>query len=323
MHSIRKNTPWNLLEQNITPQSVFMNRRDVIKAMGFLGAAAALAPATRLQAAANNLAEHLKRLPAIPAPRNAAYQVTSPITPELTAGTYNNFYEFSTGKEGIWELAENFKTMPWKIEVSGLVQKPQVLDVEALLKRMPLEERVYRFRCVEAWSMVVPWIGFPLSKLIKELNPLGSAKYVKLSTFMRPEQAPRQKKKSWLGAGEPWPYTEGLTMAEAMNELTLMVVGSYGHTLPKPHGAPIRLIVPWKYGFKNIKSIDRIEFTDTQPKTFWNTIGPSEYGFTSNVNPNVPHPRWSQAFERDIATGRRKPTLLFNGYQEQVMGLYS
>jgi sulfoxide reductase catalytic subunit YedY len=202
-----------------------------------------------------------------------------------------------------------------------MVQKPKTYDVDDLLKRMPIEERVYRFRCVEAWSAVVPWTGFPIKALLDEVQPLGSAKFVKMTTFMNPEVAPRQTE-SRLLTGEPWPYTEGLTVAEATNELAMFVVGIYGHTLPKQHGAPIRLIVPWKYGFKNIKSIVKVELTDKQPETFWNTLVPSEYGFVSNVNPKVPHPRWSQAREKDINTGDRIPTLMYNGYEAQVAGLY-
>ncbi len=208
------------------------------------------------------------------------------------------------------------------MEVTGLVDKPRTFDVDDLLKRMPLEERVYRFRCVEAWSMVVPWVGFPLRELLKAVAPQSGAKYVTMTTFLRPEEARRQGLKSWFGPGEPWPYTEGLTIAEATHDLTLLTVGIYGQVLPKQFGAPIRLIVPWKYGFKNIKSIVRIELTDKQPETFWHTLVPHEYGFVSNVNPKVPHPRWSQAHERDIGTRTRKPTLPYNGYAEQVAHLY-
>jgi sulfoxide reductase catalytic subunit YedY len=202
-----------------------------------------------------------------------------------------------------------------------LVHKPRSYDVDDLIKRMPLEERVYRFRCVEAWSMVVPWTGFPVKALLEEVQPMAGAKFVQMTTFLNPEVAPRQQE-SRFGFGEPWPYTEGLTIAEATNELTLFVVGIYGHLLPKQHGAPIRLIVPWKYGFKSIKSIVKIELTEKQPATFWNTLVPSEYGFESNVNPRVPHPRWSQAFERVIGTGARIPTQLYNGYAAQVAQLY-
>ena len=200
----------------------------------------------------------------------------------------------------------------------SLVDRPKVYDLDDLVRRMPLEERLYRFRCVEAWAMAVPWTGFPMKALINEVQPKSSARYVRMVTFQRPEQAPGQKSQPWY----PWPYFEALTMEEAMNELTLLGTGIYGHALPKQHGAPIRLVAPWKYGFKSIKSIVSIEFTDKQPPTFWNKLAPSEYDFWANVNPNVPHPRWSQATERLISTGERVPSQLYNGYGEYVAHLY-
>jgi len=202
------------------------------------------------------------------------------------------------------------------------VSRPRIFDLDELRKGMELEERIYRFRCVEAWAMVVPWTGFPLSALLEKVQPLSSARYVKFTTFLRPEEAPRQQRRILFGSGEPWPYTEGITMAEAMHPLTMISVGSYGHVLPNQNGAPLRLIIPWKYGFKNIKAIVGIELVKERPKTFWNTLLPDEYGFESNVNPAVPHPRWSQATERDVATGEARPTLYLNGYAAQVEQLY-
>ncbi len=268
------------------------------------------------------LKTNLSKLPPLNAARNAAYKVEGrAMTREILAATFNNFFEFSTGKK-VWPLVHTLETSPWTVEVTGLVEKPRTFDVDDLLKSMPLEERVYRLRCVEAWSIVVPWIGFPFSALLKEVKPLSSAKFVKMTTFMRPDQAPRQKPRFSFLSKEPWPYTEGLTMAEAMNELTLITMGIYGHILPKQHGAPIRLITPWKYGFKSIKSIVKIELTAQQPATFWNTVVPSEYGFLSNVEPSVPHPRWSQARERVVGSRERIPTLPYNWYASYVAQMY-
>jgi len=230
---------------------------------------------------------------------------------------YNNFYEFSTDKESVNPLSQNFKTSPWTVEVYGLVNKPKTYGIEDLLKNFTQEERIYRLRCVEAWSMVIPWNGFPLSKLLKEVEPTSDAKYVRFETVYRPEEMP--------GLGSPfyvWPYQEGLRLDEAMNDLTILATGLYGQRMPNPDGAPIRLVVPWKYGFKSIKSIVKIELVSEQPTTLWSTASPDEYGFYSNVNPNRPHPRWSQATERRIGEFSRRPTLMFNGYAEQVAHLY-
>ena len=239
------------------------------------------------------------------------------MTDEIVAATYNNYYEFTTSKSRVWQKVEKFRARPWEVEISGLVEKPMTLDVDDLIKQMPLEERIYRFRCVEAWAMVVPWIGFPMKALLEKVQPKADAKYVRMLTFLDPDMAPEQN-----NARLPWPYFEGLTLAEAMNDLTLLSVGIYGHILPPQHGAPIRLIVPWKYGFKSIKSIVSIELTDQKPRTFWNTLIPREYDFEANVNPNVPHPRWSQASERMIGTGKRLPTMIYNGYGSSVAHLY-
>jgi sulfoxide reductase catalytic subunit YedY len=252
-----------------------------------------------------------------PAKKNAKYVLDRTLTEEVVAARYNNFYEFSSTKEKIWKLVERFETRPWQVEVKGLVERPRIYDIDDIVKMMDLEERLYRLRCVEAWSMAVPWTGFPMRDFIKKVKPLSSAKYVKMVTFLNREVAPGQRK-VWL----PWPYTEGLTMAEATNELTLLATGIYGHELPAQHGAPIRLIIPWKYGFKSIKSIVRIEFTDRMPPTFWSTVAPDEYDFWANVDPGVPHPRWSQETERIIGTKERRPTIKYNGYGQFVAGLY-
>ena len=251
------------------------------------------------------------------AENNPNFTVNRQMTDEVVAATYNNYYEFTLSKSTVWKRVEKFKTRPWEIEISGLVEKPMTLDVDDLIKQVPLEERIYRFRCVEAWAMVVPWIGFPMKALLEKVQPTADAKYVRMLTFLDPDVAPEQR-----DLRMPWPYFEALTLAEAMNDLTLLTVGIYGHILPPQHGAPIRLIVPWKYGFKSIKSIVSIELTDQKPRTFWNTLAPREYDFEANVNPNVPHPRWSQARERMIGTGERFPTLLYNGYGSSVAHLY-
>ncbi|MFN0086200.1 MAG: protein-methionine-sulfoxide reductase catalytic subunit MsrP [Blastocatellia bacterium] len=232
--------------------------------------------------------------------------------------TYNNFYEFSTSKQGVAPRAKDFVTRPWTIEVSGLVQKPRTFDLDDLLKIAPQEDRVYRFRCVEAWSMVIPWLGFPLGKLLEAVQPLSTANYVAFTTLFDPSRMPNQ-----LDDVLPWPYVEGLRLDEAMHPLTLLAGGLYGKPLLPQNGAPLRLVVPWKYGFKSIKSIVRIRLTEKQPPTTWNRAAEDEYGFYSNVNPRVDHPRWSQATERRIGEWGRRDTLLFNGYGEQVAGMYS
>ena len=326
MSNLRIRKSWELPERLATPESVFVDRRQVLKGLGLataggIGAAAGLHLGALRAWGATDLERTFKGLPALDAPRHPAFDLKLPLTPEHIAAQYNNFYEFSTAKDDVWKLADRMSTKPWQFEIAGLVDKPAVMDLDDLLKGIPLEERVYRFRCVEAWSMVVPWTGFPMHKLLARVGVRSGAKFVKLTTFLDPKVGIRQTGGSFF-AQEPWPYTEGLTIEEAMNELTLLTVGSYGHVLPKQHGAPLRLITPWKYGYKSIKSVVKIEVTDKQPETFWNTIAPNEYGFFSNVNPNVPHPRWSQASERNIATRQRQPTLLYNGYEEQVGKLY-
>jgi len=313
-------------ERLVTPESVYMNRRKFLKSMGVMG----LGAWSLLNGCFDNTSEAGQQLKDVsdtipkasgiyPVARNPKFTVDRPITNELIAATYNNYYEFTSTKDEVWKLAYRFETRPWEVEISGEVANKKVYDIDELIKMMPLEERVYRHRCVEAWSMVVPWTGFPLSALIKEVEPTSNAKYVRMVSFYRPSEALGQKTQTWY----PWPYYEGLTMDEAMSDLTLMVTGVYGHDLPKQHGAPLRLATPWKYGFKSIKAIVKIEFTRKQPKTFWNDLAPDEYDFNANVNPNKPHPRWSQATERVIDTGERIPTLLYNGYGDSVAGLYN
>ena len=240
------------------------------------------------------------------------------ISPEEIVATYNNFYEFGTDKDGVWRNVGPFEARPWELEVTGLVENPGVYDLVELERAFPLEERIYRHRCVERWSVVVPWIGFPLARLLERVQPRNDASHVAFVTFNRPEQAYGMKSMTWW----PWPYHEGLRMDEAMNELAFVVTGMYGHPLQKQNGAPVRIHLPWKYGYKSPKSIVRIEVTDQQPATFWNTSTPAEYGFYSNVDPGVPHPRWSQAQEEIVGTGQRVPTLPFNGYGEWVGELY-
>jgi methionine sulfoxide reductase catalytic subunit len=231
---------------------------------------------------------------------------------------YNNFYEFSTNKEAVAPLAKNFITRPWTVEVGGMVHKPKTFDIDSLIKLAPLEDRVYRFRCVEAWSMIIPWLGFPLKRLLDEVEPMGSAKYVAFTTLLDPKRMPNQR-----SGVLTWPYVEGLRLDEAMHPLTILAAGLYGKMMPPQNGAPIRLVVPWKYGFKSIKSIVKIMLTDKQPRTTWNAAVSDWYGFYSNVNPDVSRTRWSQATERRIGEWGRRDTLMFNGYGDQVSQLYS
>ena len=292
----------------ITPKSVYLNRRS------FMGAAAA----GLFLPAASSLAAPLTFT-------KSKYAVDEPLTPQKAVTTYNNYYEFGTGKADPANNAQDFKARPWKIKVDGMVAKGGEFDIDELIASMPIEERIYRMRCVEAWSMVIPWNGFQLSALLDKVEPLGSAKYVAFETIVRPEEMPGQK-----GFFQPleWPYVEGLRLDEARHPLTILAVGLYGETLPNQNGAPVRLVTPWKYGFKGIKAITRITLTDTQPKNTWNTMAPNEYGFYANVNPEVDHPRWSQATEEKIGTGglfngKRSPTLPFNGYADEVASLYA
>ncbi len=303
--------PPKIISSEITPRSVYLKRRDFLTAaaagigMAAVGGKAAMAEA--LTATKSN------------------YTVNEKLTPIKDVTTYNNFYEFGLDKADPANLSGKFKPRPWTIKVDGMVNKPGTFDIDALIKEFPPEERVYRMRCVEAWSMVIPWDGFPLSALLDKVEPQGSAKFVAFETVVRPEEMPGQ---SGVFQSPDWPYVEGLRLDEARNPLTLLAVGLYGETLPNQNGAPIRLVVPWKYGFKGIKSIVRITLTDKQPLNTWQATNSQEYGFYANVNPAVDHPRWSQATERRIGEGgffgsNRHPTLPFNGYADQVASLYS
>ena len=324
---------WMIPEQEATPESVYLNRRQFLKAAGIqtVSAAALLAgcghervfePFEQAEEPGPNGGDSTPP----PQPSGPLYPaVTNPefatldraVTEESVAAMYNNFYEFTLGKD-VHKWVDKFQSEPWTIQISGEVEAPRTYDFSDLVRRMPLEERLYRHRCVEAWSMAVPWTGFPMKALIDEVKPLSSARFVKMSAFLKPDQALGQfNNPQW-----PWPYVEGLTIEEAVNELTLLGTGIYGHPFPAQHGPPVRLVVPWKYGFKCIKSIVMIEFTREQPATFWNSLVPSEYGFFANVDPKTPHPRWSQATELPLGSEVRVPTLPYNGYEKYVANLY-
>jgi sulfoxide reductase catalytic subunit YedY len=310
--SIIRRKPWEIPERCATPEHLFVDRRTALRcALG-----AAIAAAVPAGASAQRVADVDPTKALYPIKRNDSYTLDRAVTDEQVNAHYNNFYEFGTAKN-IARDAQAIKLRPWTIKIDGMVEKPREVGLDDLLKAMPLEERLYRHRCVEAWSMAIPWSGFAMAALVKFAAPLAGAKYVRMETFLDPSIAPGQQQ-TWY----PWPYVEGLTMAEATNELAFLAIGAYGHPMPKQHGAPLRLAVPWKYGFKHIKSITRFSFTDKRPKGYWEALQASEYGFWANVNPQVPHPRWSQASEQVIGTDERRPTLLFNGYAEQVAHLY-
>jgi methionine sulfoxide reductase catalytic subunit len=308
----------DIARSEITPRHVYENRRRVLRAAGALAMGGLMGASGEAFAIATSPDAKLRKLAATTNPKFVAQDK---VTPYKDITTYNNFYEFGTDKSDPAQNAGTLRPHPWRVSVEGEVKNAKVYDIDDLLKVAPLEERVYRHRCVEGWSMVMPWIGFPLAELIKRAQPTGNAKYVQFVTLADPSQMP--------GLSAPildWPYSEGLRMDEAMNPLTLLTVGLYGEVLPNQNGAPLRLTVPWKYGFKSGKSLVKIRFLDKQPATSWNTYAPNEYGFYSNVNPNVDHPRWSQATERRIGedgffTPKRK-TLMFNGYGDQVASLY-
>lgn len=301
---------WELPESAATPESVYLNRRQLIRAAG-AGALFATMPGFAARAEDGPIAPEL-----YPAPRNDLFTVERDLTPEDLATTYNNYYEFGSYKN-ISMAAQALQLRPWAVTIDGMVEEEITLDAEELIRQMPVEERLYRHRCVEAWAMTVPWTGFGLKALVDFARPLSSAQYLVMTTFEDSEMAPGQRQ-FWY----PWPYVEGLTMAEATNDLAFIATGIYGKPMPKQNGAPLRLAVPWKYGFKSVKSIVRFTFTDTRPVSFWEEIAGSEYGFWANVNPEVPHPRWSQATERLLGSDERVPTRLFNGYGEFVAGLY-
>lgn len=299
---------WYLPERDVTPKDMFLNRRRFIQGAGAIGAAA-LMGGFPVDAAAG---------PKLIGVKKTAFDPGEELTPYKAVTNYNNFYEFGTAKDDPAENAGSLKTRPWTVEVDGQCDKPGTVDFDDLIKPHALEERIYRFRCVEAWSMVVPWVGVPLGDVLTRFAPNSRAKYVAFETLKDPRQMPGQRRPIM-----DWPYREGLRMDEAMNPLALLAVGMYGEAMPNQNGAPVRLVVPWKYGFKSIKSIVRITFTDSEPFCSWNQQQPREYGFYSNVNPDVDHPRWSQARERRIGEFLRRKTLPFNGYAEQVAGLYA
>jgi sulfoxide reductase catalytic subunit YedY len=304
----------DIRSSEITPKSLYLNRRKFLAGMAAAGVVTAggvglreiASPSTSVLA--GNKIEGVQKSP---------FSTTETITPYKDVTNYNNYYEFSTEKDEPAKLAKDFRTRPWKVKIDGLVDKKQELDVDAIIKMAPPEERIYRHRCVEGWSIVVPWIGFSLSELIKRSNPISKARFVEFTTLYDPSRMPGQQRQVL-----EWPYVEGLRMDEAMHPLALLCFGMYGEELPNQDGAPLRLVLPWKYGFKSIKAIVRVRFVEKQPLNTWNISAPQEYGFYSNVNPNVDHPRWSQARERRLGEFFKRPTLMFNGY-DQVAGLYS
>jgi len=309
---IKRTKGWELPESKVTSESHYLNRRSMVRAMGFGAASIALPGQLMAQDKSPDPSAGL-----YPAKRNDRYGVPTPMTAEKLATTYNNFYEFGTDKS-IWRDAQKLEVRPWTIKVSGMVEKPFEIGIDDLLAKVQLEERVYRHRCVETWSMIVPWSGFPVRSLVEVCKPLSSAKFIVMKTLSKPSVMREQRDLLY-----PWPYTEGLAMDEAMNDLAFIATGLYGKPIHKQNGAPLRLVAPWKYGFKNVKSIVSVEFTNKKPKTFWEGLQSSEYGFWANVNPEVAHPRWSQATEKPLGSEQRIPTLLYNGYAEFVAGLYA
>ncbi len=324
--------PWQLPESRATPEAAFWNRRKFIKTLVGAGIGASAASLTACGGNKGNgdiapalektLGRSLNNFTPNPDFRDAG----RPITEQVYASRYNNYYEFG-GTKNIWQAAQKLPTDPWTLEVGGLVKNPRKYDLDDLTNRFPLEERVYRFRCVEAWAMVVPWVGFPMAALMADVEPTSAAKFVRFTTFFDEKITPGP---AWeFALNLPWPYVEGLTIEEMANDLSFFAVGLYGRTLPKQHGAPIRMVVPWKYGFKGGKSIVKIEFLAEQPATYWNVIAPNEYKFEANVEPDVPHPRWSQASERIVGSGtnpfnwERQPTQIYNGYGDYVADLYA
>lgn len=316
------NLPKEPPSREITPQSVYLSRREFMRNGALtLGTATALGSGL-LWLASNGPPPDVPEAPPLTDDGGLTfaetYDVEEPLTPHREVTTYNNFYEYGVRKSDPARGAHVLQTRPWTVRIEGAVARPQTIDVDDLLKWFPLEQRVYRMRCVEAWSMVIPWLGFPLASFIRRLEPTGNARFVEFTSLLDAEQMPGQRSRIL-----EWPYVEGLRLDEALHPLTMLAVGLYGNLLPNQNGAPLRLVAPWKYGFKGIKSIVNIRFTETQPRTTWALAAPREYGFYANVNPGVNHPRWSQATERRIGEVQRRPTLLFNGYAEQVAGLYS
>lgn len=329
---------WEIAGLGETPETAYLNRRQFLQKLGLAsaGIGGLLATGAHLfadppppenpesapqphQPPADPNAGEAPPVMRFPYARNAQFTLDRAVTAEEKATTHNNFYEFSTDKDAVRRLVENFTIRPWTVEISGECEAPTTLDIDDLFRLMPVEERLYRFRCVEAWAMAVPWSGFALKTLLDRVKPLSSAKFVRFVSFMRPAEAPNQRNTDYYR----WPYYEALRMDEAMHELTIVALGLYGKPMPKQNGAPVRLIVPWKYGYKSPKSIVKIELVRDQPRTFWNDLQPLEYGFYSNVDPAVPHPRWSQATERLIDTGTRVRTQKYNGYEDLVAPLYA
>ena len=308
MHIIRRRG-WEIAERLATPEALVLRRRGLMGgalALTATGAAAGIAGARAEDAA-----------PGVAAARNDKYQAGRAITDEKAATTYNNYYEFDDGKN-LWRMAQKLKLRPWTVRIEGMVAHPRTIDIDDLFKQVQFEERVYRHRCVEAWAMTVPWTGFPLNQLVKLSDPLGSAKYIVFETAQQPANMPGLSTPYY-----PWPYIEGLALDEAANDLAFVATGLYGKPLPPQNGAPLRLTTPWKYGFKSVKSLAKVTFTDKRPVNFWQAIQPSEYGFWANVNPAVPHPRWSQAHERLLGNDEMVPTRIYNGYGEFVASLYA
>ncbi len=324
---------WRVEEREATSRRAYVSRREFVKKLGVGAVALTAGPIAcgneaASRASANRPDGPLDTIPknatrtGYPAVQNATFRVPErELTDRIAASSYNNFYEFDGSSKKVWHLTGAYEPFPWTIDVVGLVEKPLKLDVDELIRSMSLEERIYRFRCVEAWSMTIPWTGFPLAKLIDRCKPLSTATHVRFVSAKRDDEMPGIPAQPWY----PWPYYEGFRMDEARNELAFVVTGMYGEPLTKQNGSPIRIAMPWKYGYKSPKAIIRVEFVDEQPRTFWNDLQPTEYSFFSNVNPNVPHPRWSQATERFMRTEediRRIPTQMFNGYGEWVAGMY-
>jgi sulfoxide reductase catalytic subunit YedY len=320
MFGIKIFTDWDIPENNITPEEIYLNRRKFLGNVGKLGGnILALSTLSNLLNPKEVFSANSFSNESISQNENNLTDLRDKITSEALTSSYNNFYEFGTNKSDISFLAKKLPVENWKIKVEGLVHEPRILDVDKIIQAMPLEQRVYRLRCVETWSAIIPWSGFPLRELIKMSSPLSTARYIKFKTFVDPNIAPGQKNRFW----EPWPYVESLSMSEAMHNLAFVAVGMYGHQLNPQNGAPIRLVVPWKYGFKSIKSIDVIEFVKDRPNTFWQTVSPLEYDFWANVEPDVPYAKWDQRFEVLLGKTKKEKTMLYNGYAAQVAKLYS
>ena len=311
--------PPDIKPSEITDEETYASRRQFLKGAALVASAAGTAWLYRQIAMPGEASKAGEKIGGIvPSNQTSAPVINEPLTPLRDVTHYNNFYEFSTDKQAVAKRAMNFVTRPWTVQVGGLAHKPRTFDIDDLLRMNPPEERIYRHRCVEGWSMVIPWIGFPLAKLIEQVQPMGAARFVTFESLADPKRMPN------VGSSVlDWPYVEGLRLDEAMHPLTILAVGLYGATLPPQNGAPLRLVVPWKYGFKGIKSIVRINLVESMPPTTWNRMTPKEYGFYSNVNPNVDHPRWSQRTEQRIGESELRDTLMFNGYADQVAGLYA